>query len=420
MTRLCFSTLSHAGALTVALLGPASASASAPASADALQWTFGGFGTVGLAHADTEHADFTSSPLKYDGAGFTRSFSAHVDSRLAAQLGVTVNRRWSAVLQLVTEQNIEGSYKPVVEWANIKYQATPDLALRFGRIALPIFLAADYRKLGFAYPWVRMPVEVYGSFAINNSDGVDLSYRWRSGPVKHVTQAFYGHTNVKLFEQTRAIGRSVAGISHNAEIGALNLRASVISARITFNYARPLFDLMRQFGPQGDALAERFDVDDKRATSLALGANYDPGNWFLMGEVAQASTDGSYFGKTRSMYVGAGYRLGSWTAYLSAARGRARSATSDPGLSLQYLPPQLAALAGGLNAGLNGLLMTVPQQSSASVGVRWDVAPNLALKLQHERVNLHNGSRGMLINTQPGFDPDQPVKVTSAVLDFVF
>ena len=56
------------------------------------------------------------------------------------------------MLQVVSEQRLDRSYRPIVEWANIKYQATPDLSLRFGRIALPMFLAADYRKIGYAYP----------------------------------------------------------------------------------------------------------------------------------------------------------------------------------------------------------------------------------------------------------------------------
>jgi hypothetical protein len=67
----------------------------------------------------------------------TRRWSTDVDSRLGAQLDATLARHWSAVLQVVGEQGLDNSYRPRVEWANIKYQATPELALRVGRIALP-------------------------------------------------------------------------------------------------------------------------------------------------------------------------------------------------------------------------------------------------------------------------------------------
>ena len=121
-------------------------------------WTFGGFGTVGVSHSSTREADYTSSSFKSYGAGHTRSWSFDVDSRLGAQLSVNMDKQWSAVVQVISEQNLENNYRPSVEWAYVKYQATPDLSLRVGRIALPLFLAADYRKAAYAYPWARTPV----------------------------------------------------------------------------------------------------------------------------------------------------------------------------------------------------------------------------------------------------------------------
>ena len=57
-----------------------------------------------------------------------------------------------------------------------------------------------------------------------------------------------------------------------------------------------------------------------------------------------------------------------------------------------------------LNAGLNGLLaVTVSQQSTFSAGLRWDALPDVAFKLQVDRVRPRDGSRGTLINVQPDF-----------------
>src|SRR4051812_36987865 len=83
-------------------------------------WTFGGFGTIGIVHSDERQADFTSSVLKSSGAGYSRSWSGDVDSRVGMQVGASLNRQWSAVLQVIAEQGIDGSYKPIVEWCNIK------------------------------------------------------------------------------------------------------------------------------------------------------------------------------------------------------------------------------------------------------------------------------------------------------------
>jgi hypothetical protein len=406
----------RAGILTALLLAGGSARAADP---DDIAWTFGGFGTAAVSHSDNRQADFSSSVLKATGAGYTDAWSPHVDSRLGAQLGVSVNKQWSGVLQVIAEQRLDRSYRPIVEWANLKYQATPDLALRIGRISLPIFLAADYRKIGYAYPWARTPVEVYGAIPISNSDGVDVSYRWRAGGVKFLSQAFAGGTDLNLVDDYKVKARKLSGVSTTAERGALSGRISAFTSEVTINLADELFAGLGQFGPHGEDLVRRYAINRKRFNALTVGATYDPGNWFAMAEIGRFTTH-SYFGKSVTVYSSAGYRFGAFTPYIAFAGAKAKSPTHDPGLPLEGLPPPLAAPAGQLNEGLNYLLMSVTAQHTASAGVRWDVRSNVALKLQYDRVRPGERSRGTLFNVQPAFGARPRVNLTSAVLDFVF
>ena len=94
--------------------------------------------------------------------------------------------------------------------------------------------------------------------------------------------------------------------------------------------------------------------------------------------------------------------------------------TSEAGLPTTGLPPQLAIPAQQLNAGLNTFLSTIPVQSTWSAGVRWDAAPDIALKLQFDRVRPTDGSRGTLINQQPDFRSGRAFGIASVALDFVF
>jgi len=55
-----------------------------------------------------------------------------------------------------------------------------------------------------------------------------------------------------------------------------------------------------------------------------------------------------------------------------------------------------------------------------SLGVRWDFAPSRSLKLQYDHLDLDDGSRGILTNTQSGFEPGGTVNVFSVALDFLF
>ncbi len=403
--------------LVCGLLANAAAAADAPA-ASAPAWKFSGFGTVGAVHASVKDADFTSSVLRANGAGGSERWSPDVDSHFGAQLDVSQGR-WSGVLQVTSEQNLMGSYRPRVEWANVKYQVNPDLALRAGRIALPMFLAAESRKVGYTMPWIRPPVEVYGALPLSSSDGVDAIWRWSTGATRHATQAFFGRLDAALWDDYRLRAQGITGLSHSIERGALSARMSALTARLTTPIGRELFQALRAFGPQGAALAARYAIEDKRMSIVSAGFSYDPGQWFLSAEAGHSKTN-SLLGETATMYAGAGYRFDSLTPYLGYARVRAHGGNLDPGMDLAILPAQLRPTGAMLNAGLNGYLATIPVQSSASLGLRWDLMTDAALKLQYDRLRPTDGSRGTLINQQAGYRSGQTVHVTSVAFDFVF
>ena len=400
------------GAVLISLGSPACAQ-TAP------DWKLSGFGTVGAVHSNERQADFVASVMKGDGAGRSAGWSRHVDSRLGGQLDFRFDARWSAVLQVVSEQRLDYSYQPRVEWANLKYQVTPELALRFGRIALPMFIAADYRKVGYAYPWIRTPIEVYRVLPLGNSDGVDLSWRWNGEAMRSTTQLLYGRTDMPLFDGARLRGHGIAGFSHTVERGALSARASLITARLSVSLFPELFSAIDSFGAQGRDLTRRLKVEDKRASAMSIGLNYDPGRWFAIGEAGYSKVDG-YLGGTRSAYLSSGWRHNNLTPYLGYARVRGRLPDGPTRLELGGLAPAYAAAGAGLNTALAAMMRAVPSQSTISAGLRWDVASNLALKLQHERVTTRNGSRGMFINSVPDYQSGRTAQVTSAALDFVF
>jgi hypothetical protein len=415
--RLAVPSVLQAGALAIGFAGAVPAlAADSPATPP---WSFSGFGTLSTVHSSQRQADFVSSVLKASGAGHSDAWSTDVDSRLGAQIDVAPGQRWSAVLQVISEQQYQNNYRPVVEWANVRWQATPDLALRAGRIALPMFLAADYRKIGYVYPWARPPVELYGVIPVSSSDGIDLTWGWQALGVRHSTQAYYGHRDMRLTDTMRLRARRVTGISNTMQYGAVSARISMMSAEITLDNGRALFDALAAFGPRGQRLLDDYSADHKRASAFGFGVDYDPGPWFLTAEANQTRTR-TFLGKTSAAYAGAGYRWGTLTPWIGYARARVDSPTSDPGLSLAGLPPAAARTAAALNAGLNTLLKSIPDQSTFSVGVRWDFLRDFALKLEYQRLKPRNGSRGTLVNVQPGFRAEHRIEIATVALDFVF
>jgi hypothetical protein len=414
--RLPSRTLIAIALVTLPLRYPACADVQGP---DGSTFSFNGFGTAGVVHSSEDKADFTATNFEPNGASYSRSWSASVDSLIGGQVSATFTPQLSAVLQLVAQQNFDDTYWPHVEWANVKYLFTPDFSVRVGRIVMPTFLDSDSRKVGYGNPWVRPPTEVYSANPITDFDGLDASYRLHLRDVTNTLQVNYGRNLAFRFAGgSNFDARYVWGIFDNAEYGAALVRVGYLKSDITLNAAAALFDAFRQFGPQGAAIADRYDIVDKSSSILTLAASYDPGQWFVMGEWVASRSD-SFLGDSTGWYVSAGHRAGAFTPYLTYAQVTERS-NSSAGISVAGLPSYLAPVATGLNTALNGVLNSRPNQYTSSIGVRWDFVKNFDLKLQLDRMDLGAGSAGTLINVQPGFRPGSTVFLISSVVDFVF
>jgi opacity protein-like surface antigen len=387
--------------------------------AETPSFSLNGFGTLGVVRSDEDKADFASSLVVPDGAGYTRDWSPEVDSVLGLQLTADLTPRFTGILQVVSEQRYDETYTPVVEWANLKFDITPDLSIRAGRMVQQTFMVSEYRKVRYATPWNRPPKEVYDMIPITNADGIDFSYRFRFDGFTNTLRALYGTQDVDIPDGSEVSARDIVELSDTLEWGAATLFAGYGRSRLTIEDLNPLFDAFRQFGAEGEAIADRYDIDGKRFEIMSFGLRYDPGEWFAMGEWARLNSR-TYIADIEGYYITGGYRFGEVTPYMTLARVRARSDTSDLGLSPAGLSPEQAAQAEGLNAVLNQILGSAAQQKSISVGVRWDFIRNAALKVQYQYLDLDDGSQGVLTNTQPGFEPGGAVNLFSAAIDFVF
>ena len=310
---------------------------------------FSGFGTLGFVHSSEEHADFVGTIFQPNGAGATKSWAYGVDSKLGAQVDAKFSDSLSGVIQLVAQHNPDNTYTPKVEWANVKFQATPELSLRLGRIAAPSFLVSDTRFVGYAQPWVRPPVEVYGVLPITTNDGVDATWRKQFGGMTNAVQAYYGSTKAKL-KTGSAESNPGWGINDTVQAGDLTLRAGYTYNETDINFPgiNTLLGGITAFtaipgpvGAQARALAEKYSVKDMKLKAISLGANYDPGQWFAMGEFVDLRGEG-ILADSRSWYVAGGYRFGSFTPYATYATTKSKVA-NEPGIPFPPAAPINAA-----------------------------------------------------------------------------
>lgn len=400
-------------------------------------FTFSGYGTVGIVHSSEDEADLIAHDFQFKGAGRHDSWSMAVDSRLGLQVGAQFTPELSGVLQVVSEQRYDGTFRPEVEWLNLNYDINPDLSLRAGRIVIDSFLVSDHRKVGYATPWVRPPVELYSLIPLTNSDGVDVRWRTHFGDVHNTFKVGAGVTSERTVQGGKAKTEGLSWhFSDTVEYGPMtlhlaytrgNFSADVPDFERLINGYRQFaqgagslpFGLGAQAAAQANALADKYDPHDKRLEFYGVGGSYDPGNWFVMAEWGRTDSD-SILGTREAWYATAGYRWGKFTPYITYSESKLKSNQSDPGITAAPPIGGLDLLAGALNGGLNQALAEAPIQKTWAVGVRWDFAKNAALKLQYNYSRMGDNSPGNLDHQSPQFEPGENYEVFSATIDFVF
>jgi len=386
---------------------------------------FSGFGTLAGTRSSEKEADFTSSYSQPNGPGFTRSLDFGVDSRLGVQVDLKVSESFSAVIQAISEHRYDNTYTPYLNMAHLKYKATSGLSFRAGRMPFSAYLISDYKKVGYAMPWVRPPVEVYQFNPLTFVDGADLVWQATAGEVAFSGQVIGGSTAADLPATTgtsKFKGKSLGAASLSAVVGSATFRAFYLQMKSTVDNTyldgpSGPYALLRApqvpYPPNPSVLvpnpyydpaqADQFQIKGDKTTYLSVGFNYDPGDWFIMAEGARNAGDENQLMHATGFYITGGYRFGAWTPYLTFASKKTDSATTNPN------PIVEAILAGSQQA-----------QSSTSGGVRWDFRKNMAVKAQVDLVKNATGSPGALVNEQAGFKRGETYNLVTLALDFVF
>ncbi|WP_372715429.1 hypothetical protein [Immundisolibacter sp.] len=398
-------------------------------------FTFRGFGTVGAARLDQDHADMVSDVfLQPNGSGHTRRWDMGLDTKVGGQLDIQFNPRLSAVLQVVSKHRYDNSWTPEIEWANIKYQLSPGLSVRIGRTIAPMFMMSDTANVGYANPWIRGPREIYGMVPITHLDGVDLAWNTNVGPAVNSFQVSYGGNKFKAVDDLGITGKHAWIISDAIEYETLTVRLSYLYVDLKFD-SSDLDSLVNGLsglgnalsmagfpvaGSRAHALANQYDVRDTPLEIFSVATRFTPGNWLFMGEWAHL-TDAAVLPKTNGWYITGGYHVRKMMPYISVAEVNAKT-PSESGIPLAGLPPgPLLGGASALNTGLNmALAAGAPSQKSVALGVRWDLLDTAALKFEYQHIRLDDASAGRFGNLQPGFRPGGNADLFSIALDFVF
>lgn len=394
--------------LVAAVVASLGATAQAQGKADSI-FSLSGFGTLGVVGTDTDGAEYVI-PSQLRGAD--KSWSGEVDSKLGLQGTAKFNNQFSATVQLLSKQNGKGSFTPQIEWAFAKWQATPGLSLRAGRMGGPFFAVSDFRDVGYANTWLRPPIDVYGQVPVSHFDGADVTWQTTVAGKALTLQAIGGKSS-SYVEGIKVEIDSLVGFNATLEvIDGLNLRLGHVTGKLTVNSPtlNQLVGVLRQtpFASVGNQL----DPNDKRASFSGLGLTYDAGDWLVLAEYTKRKTQ-TFIPDTTGWYTTVGYRIGSFTPYVTLSRLKTDSSNVD-----NTIPASVVVGGLPLSAVVDGSIaaQSTPQKTVA-LGVRWDAWRNVAVKAQFD--SIRTTGAGQFYRAEPGF-ANKRVNVFSLAVDFVF
>ena len=252
--------------------------------------------------ANTRHVDFDTS-----------------ESHIGIQFDATVSEKVDVILVLQAEGGSNSGYDIETEWAYANYNFNDDLALRIGKVKGSFYMVSDYRNVGYAYPWIRPPLEVYSTNPITSFSGLDLVFQKTVNDVNYLLQFYTGSGHNK---KGRAIPAAVdnpptgytitdkdAFVSFKTH-GMAGINASIGTDKVTFRVGA-LTTKVDAFG--------QTDLD---GSFVGAGLTVDASNFVFYSEYIQRDTDANLiaaFPDQNAWYATVGYRIGSVLPYVTYA-----------------------------------------------------------------------------------------------------
>lgn len=366
-------------------------SALAVNSAQAIQ--FDGFMTAGAAiHDDSKNKNTYIGSL--GDRGITNDLTFETDTRFGLQISSDVSEDMSVVAQILGT-GVDGNFNAIIEWAYIDYEIHDVASIHVGKIKQPVYLVNDYVEVGYAYPWIRPPSEVYYlNNPLNTINGLELLLQFPVGDGTLSFQPYIGSNRDDIpnaggafFEAEKIYGMDVkySGRGYTAHVSNFHCNRVDTTGQLTGVDAGPLGSVDINLNGSGEC-----DV-------TAAGLNLDISNVVVYAEWQKRTTTDELsrpFGDQTAWYTTIGYRFGKWLPHLTFA-------TIDGDASTFGLSTGNGAITGGnlLGASIN---FPVAIQTSITAGLRYEVNDSAALKVEYQVVDVETDQSTLADANEPG------------------
>ncbi len=306
-----------------------------------------------------------------------------------------------------------------IEWLYLSYRPTKAINIKVGQMQTPFYSLSDTLDVGYTYPWVIAPKEVYSDFVFKKFRGIDLRYSHITDDYSAHIETYYGSFNDDVFINDSKLdveAENLMGLIGELRIDNLHLRASYHIGDVSLELPSvPEFAQSLSLSGFTNS-ATTLDTDDKKADFVQLSTNYESLNYFLKAEWMKIKIDSDMFADVRGYYLTYGHYFGNFTALITYGDCKAKLPSTIDEIPIG-LSPQLDQLAFGYQSIMNDRADS--DTESWALGLRWDFQPNMALKTELKHINSHSDDTATFNNENPA-QFDNEANLLSFALEWVF
>ncbi len=341
-----------------------------------------GFGTIGIVESDSEELGFRNDFSRNDAAN-KGEISFKALSNVGVQLDFDFNSDWDAVTQWVVREQDEQTLDSITSLAFLRYSPSANWSFRGGRTAIDLFHLSQYRDVGIAYTWAKVPTEVYGFSPSRSIDGLDAQYNTVINGINLSSKVFFGEFEADFsstrnepieFDKMRGV-RLIAetfdwSIQARYSIAEFR-RDNIILAYIvdTIQSVEPLF-------PRAMEFASEVSLAQKEIVYSSVSGQYNLNNISMMGELTHINSDSRALETINNGYLSFIYHWNEHSFHLTGSFSDSQAYYFD---EFVYDENALALFIDLVERQLNTL---ANNQITQSLGWRWDITESTALKVQ--------------------------------------
>lgn len=333
--------------------------------------------------------------------GYTDEFSIVEQSLIALQPTYTFNDQFSLTSQLIAHASDDRDSG--IEWLYLSYQPDSAWHLRAGKLRMPFFIYSDSIDVGYSYPWVTAPVQVYNNYLFSTFNGASASYNHSGSELGLNVEIYSGEFDGDLYLAGTRVDvdakvSNLAGIFTTINSNNLSLRLSYHSGQNDTTI--PFVNKIRQTLYQYNLLESAQSLESSgNVYALQASLSYDRLNSFYKAEWVQTVTGFEIAPKVTGAYAMAGYIWNDWTVH--ATYSVSEYSEIRPANELPTTPtgnPELDQLSTAYYQTVastpNGTL------ESYTLGTRWDFRLDMALKAEISRFQESRNPSGFISNAE--------------------